>query len=300
MASYAPFTPSASPVKTSVLTLVRGRQAQLDNFVRALCRQTDPAFELVIASMQSEPPAVENDLPFPVRVVTVGGDSLPLAQARNSAAEAARGELLIFLDVDCIAAPGLVAHYARMLSCHDLCLMGDVRYLPADAPVSECDYPVLQRLAIRHPARPVLCGNELRHEDNPRALWGLSFALRRRRFFEANGFNADFCGYGGEETDFAMRLALIDTRFAWAAGARSLHQWHPISRPPLEHFSAIIANAQRFHAAWGSWCLEYWLEAFVQMRLIEWSIDARRISLLREPTSHELAHAFDEGSSKVF
>jgi len=60
MASYAPFTPSASPVKTSVLTLVRGRQAQLDNFVRALCRQTDPAFELVIASMQSEPPAVEN------------------------------------------------------------------------------------------------------------------------------------------------------------------------------------------------------------------------------------------------
>ncbi len=288
------------PVEISVLTLVRNRQTQLDNFLRALSRQTGAVFEVVIASMQRGAPVIEGGLPFPVRVVTVSGAALPLAEARNNAAHAARGELLIFLDVDCLAAPGLVASYARALSAHDACLMGEVRYLPADAPVHSCDYPALRRLATQHPARPAPPIDGPRNEDNPRALWGLSFALRRDRFFAAGGLDAGYSGYGGEETDFALRLAAINTRFAWLGDAQALHQWHPICRPPLNHFSAIIANAQRFHAVWGSWCLEYWLEAFVQMGLIEWSINADRISLLREPTAKDIARALDKGSERSF
>ncbi|MFC3104717.1 glycosyltransferase family 2 protein [Salinisphaera aquimarina] len=290
-------TPS---VEISVLTLVRNRQTQLDNFLRALRWQTGALFEVVIASMQPEVPAIEDGLPFPVRVVSVPGTILPLAAARNRAAYAAQGELLIFLDIDCIAAPGLVANYARALRAYDACLMGEVRYLPAEASVPTLDYLALSELAIQHPARPAPPADGLCSEDNPRMLWGLSFALRRNRFFAAGGLDAGYTGYGGEETDFALRLAAINSRFAWLADAQALHQWHSISRPPLNHFREIIANAQRFRAIWGSWCLEYWLDAFVQMGLIEWSNGADRISLLREPTAREVERALDEGSGRSF
>jgi len=290
----------SAPVDISVLTLVRGRQAQLDNFICALSHQTGPAFELVIASMQDEPPAIARDLTFPVRVVTVPGQALPLAQARNMAARAACGALLVFLDVDCMAEPALVAHYAEALSTNDACPMGEVRYLPEDASPGNASYEALWQQAVQHPARPALPSTGLRREHNPRALWGLSFALRRERFFAAGGLNAAYCGYGGEETDFAMRLAHIDTPFAWLSGARALHQWHPISRPPLNHFHAIIANARRFHAAWGSWCLEYWLDAFARMGLIQWSLQADDILLLQEPTPYQVAEARVAGSSRSF
>lgn len=291
---------SPSSLQISVLTLVRGRQAQLDQFIAALCTQTHAAFELIIASMQATPPTIADDLSFPVRVVTVPGGELPLARARNDAARSARGEMLIFLDVDCIAAPDLVMHYARALAEHDACLMGEVCYLPEGAAAAHRGFEALARCAVRHPARPMFTGPAVHDEPEPRALWGLSFALRRTRFFAAGGLNACYRGYGGEETDFALRLAAIGTRFAWVPQARALHQWHPICRPPLDHFHAIIANARRFHADWGSWCLEYWLTAFADLQLIRWSITDDCIVVRREPSAREIARARATGSARCF
>src|SRR5690554_3095785 len=95
----------------SVLTLVRNRQSHLDALVAGLTRQTCINFELVIASMQPEPPRICPSVPFPVSVVTVRGERLPLAAARNAAAHQARANQLVFLDVDCIPSPSLVASF---------------------------------------------------------------------------------------------------------------------------------------------------------------------------------------------
>ena len=74
----------------SVLTLVRGRADRLRNLMRGLARQTLPPCELIIAWMQPEPAPDLPDPGCPVRHLHVPGEPMPLAAARNRAAEAAR------------------------------------------------------------------------------------------------------------------------------------------------------------------------------------------------------------------
>ena len=49
---------------------------------------------------------------FPIRQVQVTGSELPLSRARNTVAAEAKGDCLVFLDVDCIPAPELIAGFA--------------------------------------------------------------------------------------------------------------------------------------------------------------------------------------------
>ncbi len=231
----------------SVLTLVRGRQSHLDRLLASLCLQYHTEFEVVIASMQAEAPRIDPNLPFPVRLVEVPGVALPLAAAHNAAAAAASGAQLIFLDVDCIAAPSLVGNYGKWLTRRDIVLMGEVHYLPA-LDYTDKSFAQLAAIAQRHPARPVVPSGGLREESNPRCLWGLSFALRRDRFQKVDGLNERYIGYGGEETDFAERLATVDTAFAWCPHTLALHQYHSVYSPPLDKFTHIVRNARLFHA----------------------------------------------------
>ena len=88
----------------SVCTLAHGRDGHLTNLVRALDRSSIPPDELVIAVMQDEP-YVLPETRFPIRQLMIEAGDIPLAEARNTAARAARGQLLVFLDVDCIPHP---------------------------------------------------------------------------------------------------------------------------------------------------------------------------------------------------
>lgn len=287
----SPSPPGASPA--SVLTLVRGRGDRLRNLMAGLARQTVSPSELVIAWMQPDP---EPDLPdpgCPVRHRHVPGEALPLAAARNAAASAATGDLLIFLDVDCIPSPTLVGAYERAAAGTDGLLLGEVLYLPPCPELAcvELDFTDLDRLGIPHPARPRPPAEGLRHEPDPGQLWGLSFALPARAWAAIGGMDEDFVGYGGEETDFAVRLAATGVPTFWVADARAYHQHHPVHIPPLQHVGAILDNAARFHARHGRWCMTYWLGQFAAAGLIDWSPEASAIRILRRPGTDEIAAA---------
>ncbi|MES1926829.1 galactosyltransferase-related protein [Salinisphaera sp. T31B1] len=274
-------------MKVSVLTLVRGRREHLINFLHGLNAQQRPPDELVIAWMQPAPHAGLPATVFPVRHVMVDGQSLPLAAARNRAAAVARHPGLIFLDVDCIAAPALVGRYAEALDRGPGLYLGEVRYLSAGAvdldPHRRLDYDQLARSGLRHPARPAPPAHGVRVEPDPGQLWGLSFALTGAAHHAAGGMDEAYVGYGGEETDYAHRLAAAGLRFYWVADALAWHQHHRLHRPPLQHFEAIIANARRFHARWQHWCMDYWLGLFADAGFIEWHPQATRIQVRRHP-----------------
>lgn len=282
-------------MKLSVLTLVRQRREHLVNLMLSLDAQRHRPDELVIAWMQPEPEANLPAVRFPVRHVMVEGDTLPLARARNAAASAARGEALVFLDVDCIASPPLIERYRDALSSRPALYLGEVHYLPADAVRYRADGTLdLERLATlgeRHPARPALAAREIRFDPDPGNLWGLSFALMREDHLRAGGMDEGYVGYGGEETDYAWRLAAANVALYWVGGALAWHQYHPLYAPPWPHFDAIIANARRFHQRWNRWCMDYWLEQFCEAGAIDWSPDADRIEVLRRPTAQEIAAA---------
>lgn len=286
MVNNAPRRPAAS-----VMTLVRNRQGHLDALVDGLVRQTCQDIELIVASMQPTPPDISPNLPFPVTIVDVPGARLPLAAARNAAAAMAKAERLIFLDVDCIPSPTLVASYIEQLDASGRCLLGEVRYLPGTLSRTEmtgAGFSELLARARQHPARPSVLGEGWTDEPEPRALWGLSFALTRQQYQSAGGMDEDYSGYGGEETDFAEQLSAAGVRLGWCGNAMALHQYHTVHTPPLDKFDDILGNAYRFYRKWGSWCMEYWLDYFVAHGLIEWSPTATGIRILRQPTDTEI------------
>ena len=275
--------------KASVLTLVRGREAHLHRLIEGLVQQTELPGELVIAFMQPRPMRDLPETPFPVRVVVVDRNYLPLAEARNAAARSATYRDLIFLDVDCIPAPTLVASYMRGLKETDnAVLQGEVSYLPA-LDRNLFDYDAFAAKGQLHPSRPEIPDAELRHEPDMGKLWGLNFALQRRLFLKVGGLDERFVGYGGEETDFARGLAEQGAQLMWCGGARAYHQHHEVMRPPLQHFNDIIRNARLYKEKWGEWCMDYWLGQLHDRGFIRW--DRKRITVLRKPNAADLRAA---------
>lgn len=269
----------------SVLTLVRGRRNHLVNLIAGLNASTRTPDELVIAYMQDEAHADLPGTPFPVRTVMVPGEPMPLAAARNRAAEAASGDTLLFLDVDCIPSPTLVARYAETAG--QGVQLGEVLYLPAGATEGRLDFDRLDRLGQRHPAKPEIAPDEIRPTPNHGELWGLSFALSAADWRAAGGMDERYVGYGAEETDFAARLEAANVPMAWVGGARAYHQHHAVHVPPYQHFDAILRNATLFRATWGRWCMDYWLGQFAERGMIR--IDDDRIMVLRHPDADEIA-----------
>ena len=91
----------------SLLTIVKGRRAQLNNLLRGVAQQTVAPKEVIVVFMNEPVPddLVDPGCPVYLERLTDPDDDIPLAAARNQAAAKAAGSLLAFLDVDCIPAP---------------------------------------------------------------------------------------------------------------------------------------------------------------------------------------------------
>lgn len=274
-------------MSVSVVTLAGGRPDHLRNLVIGLTRQTRLPTELIVAVMQDaayDLPAA----PFPIRQLMIEGGDLPLAAARNAAAHLATGDALVFLDMDCIPTPTLVAEYAHALVELDGLLMGEVMYLPGGATAGNWDSADFQAIAVRHSDRrgPPAEGIELCNDY--RCFWSLNFAMRRARFIAVGGFHEGYRGYGGEDTDFGKVLDTAGVSIAWIKGGLAHHQYHPHHMPPVHHLDSVVRNAELFEARWGYRTMGHWLYAFRLMGLVD-DAEGAPIRILRRPDADDLA-----------
>lgn len=279
-------------MSAAVITLTRNRTSHLVNLVRGLVRSSTRPDRLVVAVMGGEDPRPAiPDAPFAVRWVTldVGSDDpLPLAEARNRAAERADADALIFLDVDCIPAPSLVESYRGGLRELDGLLMGGVRYLPPGRPRGGTwDWDELWQASRQHPDRPAPPAEGVDGTDRYELFWSLSFAVTRPVFDQLGGFDGSFDGYGGEDTDLAFTARARGVPLGWV-GAWALHQHHDTYDPPLDHVADIVVNARRFKQKWGTWPMEGWLRQLDEMGIVRWSPSGDDLELVREATPDEL------------
>jgi hypothetical protein len=266
-----------------VITLVHGRHEHLLLQRAGLERSTRAPGRCVVVAMGDEQvPALLADCPPGTEVIELARSDrgLPLARARNLGADRAlRGgaELLIFLDVDCVPAPQMVARYehAAQIAGAGTLLCGPVGYL-SPPPPGGYHLALLAAQARVHPARPLPGEHELLAESDPRLFWSLSFAIRAEDWLRVGGFCEEYRGYGGEDTDYAQLAAQAGLRMLWVGGAWAYHQHHGDEPPPLRHAEEIIENANLFHRRWGWWPMEDWLELLAERGLARFEQDSRR------------------------
>lgn len=270
----------------SICTIVRGRRDHLVNLIRGLNLQSCQPHELIIAYMQDEP---HGDLPttnFPLVSLHVAGSEMPLAAARNRAAEAATGSVLVFLDVDCIPSSKLTERYRAACSSMNCVLLSEVYYLSASESSDRDLFDKLDKVGSRHPSKPALPDNAIIKEHDHGELWGLAFGLKRCVWEMVGGMDESYFGYGAEETDFGQRLKKTGVELAWLGGARAYHQHHTIHIPPYQHFKHIVRNANLFYERWGIWCMDYWIDQFKENGLIE--EQCGKLTIIRDPSDDEI------------
>ena len=97
-------------------------------------------------------------------------------------------------------------------------------------------------------------------------VWSLCFAIGRTQFEKIGGFDTHYVGYGAEDTDFAFMARELNIEFYLTCDV-IYHQQHSVYRPPLNHLSSIVVNANAFISGnTGPWAAG---EA-ADMQLINW------------------------------
>lgn len=211
----------------SVVVAHYRQPAQLARTWAALCRQTLPPVEVVIADDGSVPPPVPPVGGPPVRVVTQPDRGFRAAAARNLGSRHTRGEVLVFLDADTVPEPGFLAALTRRVAvCPDVLAVGRRRHADLTGVAPGADPAAAPRLAEPAWLRDAYAASrDLLDADGRSFRYVISavLACRRTLFDDLAGFDERFVGYGGEDWDLAYR--------AWNAGAVLVHEpgavaWH--------------------------------------------------------------------------
>lgn len=265
----------------SIITINAGRTPALNRLLEGASRMRRPP-ECVVVQFGAETQAHTHL----VREVRIEQPGLPLAAARNAGRRAAQGDILVFLDVDCIPSSDLVEELSTHIEAHDALICCEVTYLPGGAVVEGRSEAYLRRVGRRHPAR-VFPLEGIAPAPQPGLFWSLAFAVRTATFDRIGGFDEAFDGYGAEDTDFAFRAAALGVPVLFSAGGHAFHQRHPAHDPPLQHFTDIMRNARRFRTRHGFWPMQGWLDAFAELGLVS-ATAAGDYRITRYPTPDEI------------
>ena len=246
----------------SVIVSTYNREDALDAVLRALSRQTDRDFEIIVADDGSGPATAgvvrkwAGKAPVPVRHVWHEDSGFRLADIRNRGILASAGAYIVFIDGDCIARPGFVAAHRRLsepawfVTGTRVLLSQELTariLLDGLAPES---WSLPQWLVLRarrdiNRLTPMLDlpldAVRKRTASRWRGARGANMAFWREDLDRVDGFDTSFKGWGREDSDIFIRLIRAgvgrkDGRYATGL----LHLWHREADR-----SALTANDHR-------------------------------------------------------
>jgi glycosyltransferase involved in cell wall biosynthesis len=232
----------------SVIVTTYNREDALDAVLRSLAQQSDGDFEVVVADDGSTSATAEAvaawQRTFGDRLARVRHEDrgFRAAEIRNRAILASHGAYCIFLDGDCIVRPDFVATHRRLAAAG--CFVTGNRVLLS---------PELTREVLAQKLRPETWGlgewmaQRLRGGVNRlsallrlplgplrfarsrawRGARSCNLAIWRADLDRVDGFDADYSGWGKEDSDIIVRLLHAGVRRkdgVFAVGV--LHLWH--------------------------------------------------------------------------
>jgi glycosyltransferase involved in cell wall biosynthesis len=189
------------------------RWANLQACLNCALSQTFEDVEVIVAVDHNEALARRVALEFPNVKIASNAGLRGASATRNAGAAAARGDVLAFLDDDCVAEPTWLKHLCTHLARPDVLGVGG-------------------RTLVRWPARKprwfpdefawVVGGSYRGLPTEPasvRGVWSGNMVVERGRFVDAGGFHAGFGKVGSrsrpEDTEFSIRLSRLHPDRAW-------------------------------------------------------------------------------------
>ncbi len=252
----------------SVIVTTYNREDALDAALRALSRQSDRNFEVVVADDGSRADTarlVESwtpRLPVPLKYVRHEHRGFRGSEIRNRGVRASAGALCIFLDGDCLARPDFIALHRRLyepgwfVAGNRILLSRELTQavLAQGLAAETWNFSMLLRgwltggvnrliPALHLPLGPL---RKLRSHDWQGAKT-CNLAVSRDDLDRVDGFDSAYAGWGLEDSDLVVRLLHAglrrkDGRFATGV----LHLWHP-----QNDRSQLAANRERLEDAIG-------------------------------------------------
>jgi len=232
----------------SVIVTTYNREDALDAALRALARQTDRGFEIIVAddgSRADTARVVESWKPrlvVPLKHVRHEHRGFRGGEIRNRAIAASRGELCIFLDGDCLARADFVAAHRRLrepgwfVSGNRILLSRELTeaVLAQGLAAETWGLAALARSrlsgginrlmpTLRLPLGPLRKLQQTRWEGARTC----NLAVARAELDRVDGFDTTYTGWGLEDSDLVVRLLHAGVRHKdgrFATGV--LHLWH--------------------------------------------------------------------------
>jgi glycosyltransferase involved in cell wall biosynthesis len=228
----------------SVVVTTYNKPRDLERVLEGFRHQTLTDFELLVCDDGSGPEtralveAFQGSAPFPVEHCWQEDAGFRAARSRNNGGRAARGQVLVFCDGDCVPSPDFLSRHADAQTQRTF-LAGE-RWLLEEGEAAQVNLaniasgeafsavPARERKRVRRVAR----NNALYRwtglkPDRPH-LMTCNCSVPLAAFQEVNGLDERYEGWGQEDEDLRRRLV----RRGWRAGsvidrANAIHLWHP-------------------------------------------------------------------------
>lgn len=207
--------------KVSIVLPTYNRLGQLKRTIAALERQcyAYEKFEVVVVSDGSTDGTDEylRSLKTPLCLLPVFQANCGPAIARNTGVKHARGELILFIDDDIVADPGLIAEHVRLHQHKgpDVVVLGPM-LIPSDSKLLPWVHWEQEMLVKQYD--DMLAG---RWEPTARQFYTGNASIARQHIIEVGGFNPKF--RRAEDVELAYRLARKGLQFVFAPRAVSYH-----------------------------------------------------------------------------
>lgn len=247
-------------VSASVIVPTHNKLERLVLMLECFTQQSSADFEIVVCDDGSTDgtaealDALRDRLPY--RLVTVHGPRGGAGAARNRAAAAAQGDILIFNDDDMVPAPDYVARHVELCDAEDVLSRGERWAVPVATVPSffgrQPDDALFGEIwdAARMTVAEVWTITSL--EDDPVHPYRFlqtctsNLAVRRSSFARIGGFDESFGTiWGAEDTEFGYRAQSTGVGIRLNSEAKNLHLEHSTDsgakfRTGLPNFRKLI------------------------------------------------------------
>lgn len=215
----------------SIVVPVRNGAAYLRALLEALSRQTLPRerFEVLVGDDGSTDGGTDGLETADGRVRVLAGPPTNSYAARNRAARAARGRVLVFCDADCLPEPGWLEAGIAALGDADVAA-GGIRYA---VPLRRTVWTLLDIETFKDHERQVTAAN----------AETCNLFVRRELFERLGGFDDSLPEHG--DFDFASRAVASGAKLTYAPEALVLHPTRDAARP----FLRTVWVMHRWYAA---------------------------------------------------